>query len=262
MKKNLHLLLVATALLGMTGASQAATYTFGTNDLLIGFTSGTKDAIVDLGTPTGNTGFTAQTLALASSSFLSGVFGAGWYTNGTVNAAVFGQAASGGVWLNTNSTIPTSRFVTSAGIVSGISGVVNSEYSYYNSGITGITSTNVTLGANTFGMVSYTTAAGNLPAAGGAWSIADQGGWGGNLTSLAENQVLGNSSFSIYYLDPSGAAPWTLTGTKIQFDTLGNLTVANAVPEPSSIALLSLSLILVVLQVRRKFSSRQVGIQL
>jgi len=255
MKKILQLIVTVATLFLTIGAARSATYTFGGNDLMLGFTSANKstDVILDLGSPSSDTSLnpTGININLAASAFMTSEFGAGWYTNGSVNVGVFGNAADGGVWLNNTNTVATGRHLSESTIISTLASDIGAQYSFYGSAAA--TSTNIVVGGNTFGLVGYNNASMALVTT--PWSQFEAAGWSGMLTGAEEVQLnTGATSLSVNYLNPSGA--YTTLGTPLNFDGAGNLSIAAAVPEPSSAGLLGGGLLLAGIVIVRGIKNR------
>jgi len=250
MKKILTAIIIATA--SLVHAAPITT-TFSSGDLFVGFTSGTKDYVIDIGAPTKTYNLGTVTIDLNSilTTYFGGASGA-WVTGGTTGWAIFGHDASAApvdkVWASTT--------VANLDLLNN-NGAIADAISSFGAGIDSVpvsyggaqTQINISSGGNTFAAYSA-----NNTTDGNSWRAQDSvsgGLWSSGVKNSITKTLVPSTDLIINYLGTdSQVSNWA----KANVNSSGILTLS-AVPEPSSYALIAMGFVAAAFFVRRKISS-------
>jgi len=242
MKKHLLALLVAAgAFSGTVAQAYVAPGSGQVGDVILGFQDTVKniDYLVDLGPGSSFSGFTSINVG----TDLAAAFGAGWNADSNLYFGVFGiNSAKSLVWASTlsgNSAFPVK-----------VSGALSTTLQHYTTMLNAFNTSGTTLstgveftGASSLGFQDWT---GNNPtgAPTSAFAVYNQ---------TLEAGVAANQTLDVYQTGNTGGSSTTLfsagNGNPIQVTSAG---VVQAVPEPSTYALMAFGALVLVVLYRRK----------
>lgn len=247
-KKPMKKTLAVLAMCASAAVSQAVPVatTFADGDLFVGFHNGTKDVVIDIGTP--NSAYNLGNLSIDLNSFMTNQFSSSWVSGGLTSWAIFGTASVGGtnsVWASTsvgnldqdnNGDIPGAIDAFRAGIRK-----VLLDYSG------SLTQTSVSANGTTYAAYSV-PASSSSP---NAWYTLDSAlaPWGAALSASTAKTLNASEDLSITYL---GASSQLADWAHANISSAGVLTI---VPEPSTYALMGVACFMIFIAARRKYKA-------
>jgi hypothetical protein len=257
--KKLHIVaLLALAGVGVFApGAQAATTTYNTDDLFLGFRqdgNSTADILIDLG-PSFNfrdgltTGSLNSIIGTGLGSLLTANFGNTWFTDGTVHWGIVGT--SGGSLITTNGVqeFPNTLYISNPETNSGApTANINATQALATSAIT-------TMKGQWVGLTTSSGLLNGLVQTPGSttWSGEAAASFNDNTQFSAFEGIVGSSTLDLYRLTRTSSSS-AADGNKGFFtiDSTGQVSYNTAVPEPTAITMLGGAGMLFLARRRRK----------